>query len=135
MFSILTYLLYLFLPVAIDLVNGEDNEYFDILPFTNMIFTLNRKKIYHSDLGYFYIYVNKYSDIILYEQKVFYTKRLFDFHYRENMDENRKIIKAKLDSEYSSVIRSKKIKNEISKWDGYIDTISKRDDKINKILN
>ena len=128
------YLLYIFIPVIINAINGNDDGYYDILPFTNMFFSINRKKIYYSDLGYFYLSVNKNSDIIIYEQKIFYTKKLFMFDYIEDFDKNRQIIKNKLDRIYSSEIERRKVKSVISKWDGYIDTISKRDDKINKIL-
>ena len=33
------------------------------------------------------------------------------------------------------VIQKKELKDNLNKWDGYIDTQSKRDDKLNQLLN
>lgn len=101
------------------------------------------KTVHHSDLGKFIIYctLENYctlEKLYIYEQNYFYLRRISEF-YIDNLDidgiSNK--IKEILDKEYVMVKKINKSKNkidDIKKWDGYLDTIGKRDDKIDKLL-
>jgi hypothetical protein len=98
-----------------------------------MPFTLGRKKIYYSEIGYFYI---KFKDdkVYLFKQNSFKSKFLFSVNYTGDNEILRKNIKFQLDNYYKEDINAKNIKKNFKIWNGYIDKQSERDDKLNKIL-
>jgi len=99
--------------------------------------TLKRKKVYYSDLGYFYVSI-KDQNVYVYKQGYFMSHYLFEVWYDGDIELLRVEIKSQLDSLYSEELekaRSKKLKKDnLKAWDGYIDIVSKRDDKIKRLL-
>jgi hypothetical protein len=100
-------------------------------------FALGRKRVYYSDLGYFYISF-KNGEVNVYKQTPLMSHFLFNVSFGGDVDGLRVAIKNHLDDIYHrelEQIRNKReLKNSLKKWDGYIDLKSKRDDKLNQIL-
>jgi hypothetical protein len=100
----------------------------------------DRKWIYHSDLGY-YLCIITNSDIMLFEPHFLYMNQIYTNYNHGNVDIISNDIKATLDSRYKRQLEKirehkenrEKI-NKIKSWDGYLDTQSRRDNKIDKIL-
>lgn len=106
------------------------------------------KKVYHSELGYFVICLwpeietnyNKSTPLIrLYQQGWFRMTYLESFNVEP--DYLQESIKEFLDKKYSDVYRKKIAKDElnskiekIKKWDGFLDKVGARDEKINQLL-
>jgi len=95
--------------------------------------TLFRKKIYYSDLGYFWIRQSG-NLIIVSKQSWFFTKALFTVYNNGDIESIKNSIKKKLEDIYKEELEEKRKKKLIQGWDGYIDIVSKRDDIINKII-
>lgn len=97
------------------------------------------KKVYHSELGYFIIQISE-GGIHLYQQGCFRLTHLKEF----TLDEPELLqerIKKYLDDKYQYQVRIKKENddlnskiNKVKEWDGFLDTIGKRDEKINQLL-
>jgi len=107
------------------------------IPFLFWPFTLRRKKIYYSDLGYFYISF-KNGEVNVYKQTPLMSHFLFNVSFGGDVDGLRVAIKNHLDDIYHRELEQmrnkRELKNSLKKWDGYIDIKSKRDDKLNQIL-
>lgn len=100
----------------------------------------NYKWVYHDELGYFFVSFEK-DEISIYDQGFFVSTELFRLGNTGNVKEISSKIKTKLDNLYSEkIIEEKKQKDlankieTLKKWDGYLDTKSRRDGKINEIL-
>lgn len=143
------FLLAWFLPILIGLVvfvmvfflgvviSGKDNlgwgDWFLTLPKHKSF-----KKVYHSNLGYFIIYIGD-DEIKLYQQGWFRLTHLSDFSIDPSYLQKR--IKEFLDEKYKEQVKKKKEedelnsrKNQIKEWDGFLDKVGKRDEKINQLL-
>ena len=100
-------------------------------------FALRRKRVYYSDLGYFYISF-KNGEVNVYKQTPLMSHFLFNVSFGGDVDGLRVAIKNHLDDIYHrelEAMRNKReLKNSLKKWDGYIDLKSKRDDKLDKLL-
>lgn len=139
-FILVTFMTYI--PISIvwiflfsTIINGELSNPGDDIPFFFSLFTLGRKKIYYSDLGYFYMSIKRDgSEISIHKQGIFMSHKLFELYYRDDVEGLRKLIKAHLDNIYREKLEEKRIKDELKQWDGYIDLESKRDDKLNQLL-
>ena len=63
---------------------------------------------------------------------------LFHVYFNGDVNRLRSDIKKHLDDIYSKELREKRhnkeLKDNLKKWDGYIDIKSKRDDKLDKLL-
>jgi energy-coupling factor transporter transmembrane protein EcfT len=103
-------------------------------------FTLfNRfKKVYHSNLGYFIIYLDEYG-VDLY--KIGWFRLIHLDKFTLNPTNLQKEIKDFLDREYQEVLKNQKEKEtiysrikEVQDWDGFLDKSESRDEKINKII-
>jgi hypothetical protein len=107
------------------------------IPFFFWPFKLRRKKIYYSDLGYFYISF-KDGEVNVYKQTPIISHFLFSVNFSGDLDILVADIKNHLDDIYHrelEAMRNKReLKNSLKKWDGYIDLKSKRDDKLDKLL-
>ena len=107
------------------------------IPFFFWPFALRRKKIYYSDLGYFYISF-KNGEVNVYKQTPLMSHFLFNVSFGGDVDGLRVAIKNHLDDIYHRELEQmrnkRELKNSLKKWDGYIDIKSKRDDKLNQIL-
>jgi hypothetical protein len=128
---ILTYLIYVLINIIYSLFSKKDP--FDNLLFIFALITLNRKQIYFSELGYFYIKQDN-NIVKVYKQTAFVSKYLFDVSYNGNLEPLKNDIKSSLKKLYSNELKKKTLENNLKNWDGYIDTQSKRDDKLNQLL-
>jgi hypothetical protein len=92
-----------------------------------------RKRIYYSELGYFYM--RKYKDkLVISKQSYFYSKKLFSINISDDLESIKKQIKLELELIYKAELEEKRKSDIIKNWDGYIDLVSKRDDTINRII-
>lgn len=96
--------------------------------------TRKMKKVYYSDLGYFYARYGS-DEVMIFRQDALALKHLFtcDYHNGDISSLN-KAIESNLKRIYAEELREKSKRNAFKKWDGYINTSSKRDDKLKKIL-
>lgn len=108
--------------------------------YRNYLFSINRVKlIYHSDYGNFVCIINKdSSEINIYNQKYFMLEKFDYVFFSGNIEDVTNRIKKIIEDEMlkrNSFKKQKDNKSDVlKKWDGYLDTAGKRDDKINKIL-
>lgn len=124
----------LFLFGLILMLAEKVDEPIDIITTLHGYLTLRSKKIYYSDLGYFWTIKIK-DKIIIYEQNLFYMKKIFSVYLGNgNIDELKKRIKDGLEEYYKEDLFEKRKKESYKNWDGYIDKKSQRDDKLNKLL-
>lgn len=110
------------------------------IPFM-WFFLAPTKRIVHSDMGYFWMHdfmteeENNRTDI--YEQGIFSTKSIFSAYIYDDLNFTINTIKGTLDEMYSKQIdlqRTKKKKEDMLKsWDGYLDPVARREDKLNDI--
>jgi hypothetical protein len=112
-----------------------------VLNYTKYLSKIKRmKSVYHSKLGRFICVSTKdYSEIYVYDMKFLKIRCLGSFYTNnKGTDYIGESIKSIIDDEYKERLKKQKIDDHINtmkKWDGYLDTVGKRDDKINKILN
>lgn len=96
--------------------------------------TTKQKKVYHSDLGYFYIeYDIKREKTTLYEQKIFTQVKISEIG---SIDPEyiSKRIKTILDNKYKEKLEEEHKKKKMETWDGFLDIQGKRDQKIDQII-
>lgn len=96
--------------------------------------TTKQKKVYHSDLGYFYIEYNiKKEKTTLYEQKIFTQVKISEI---DSVDPEfiSKKIKSILDDKYRTKLKAEQKRKKIETWDGFLDKVGKRDQKIDQII-
>lgn len=100
----------------------------------------DRKWIYHSDLGYYLCIITK-DKIRLFEPNFIYMKEIYNGYNHGGVDKISVDIKTSLDSRYRNILykiqedkEDRERINKIKSWDGYLDTQSRRDNKIDKIL-
>lgn len=109
-------------------------------PFYFSPFTLTYKKVYHSDLGVFYMETShsgsryKPGDIkiTVYAQHLFYSKELFEIEHDGNMDKSIQKIKDKLESIHKDILEVKRKLKTIEGWDGHFDKQSRRDHNLSE---
>lgn len=103
------------------------------------------RKVYHAELGYFILYIDPLSTgqiarISLFRQDTLRLKHLNDFSV-DKPEILKEKIKNFLDKEYQDLLKLKENEKitlskieKIKEWDGFLDVVSKRDEKINQIL-
>lgn len=103
------------------------------------------RKVYHAELGYFILYIDplstgQISKISLFKQDTLRLKHLNDFSV-DKPEILKEKIKKFLDKEYQDLLKLKENEKitlskieKIKEWDGFLDVVSKRDEKINQIL-
>ena len=137
-----TYLGYVVISIFWVLIYGMIKEGEPPIPTYNISFffwpfALRRKKIYYSDLGYFYISF-KNGEVNVYKQTPLMSHFLFNVSFGGDVDGLRVAIKNHLydiyHRELEQIRNKRELKNSLKKWDGYIDIKSKRDDKLDKLL-
>ena len=90
------------------------------------------KKVYHSQLGYFYIDCDfKKDESTLYEQTPFNLIEIDKIYGLDFLSEE---IKDILDKRYKDKIDYETKKNKVKNWDGFLDVEGKRDQKIDQII-
>jgi hypothetical protein len=100
----------------------------------------DRKWIYHSDLGYYLCVITK-DEIRLFEPNFIYMNEIYNGYNHGGVEKISVDIKSSLDNRYKKILRKiqedkedRERINKIKSWDGYLDTQSRRDNKIDKIL-
>lgn len=137
-------LLALLLTAVMALLGAMVNKFFEDSKLTiftafYLVSTQKRKRLYHSDMGEFemIIYSNDLEGDVV-RQGFLSCKTLFtvDLNNKHYMDS----IKRNLDERYKEEImelerirKNKQRVADIMNGDGYLDTVGKRDDKINKL--
>ena len=114
----------------IDVENFSNPSDFITPPFG--LFTLGFKKIYYSDLGYFWC-CKRGNYVTIYEQKLFSMIRISKVDYYGDIESLRFRIKSEIESIYEVKLRDRNISDNFKNWDGYIDKKSERDDKLEKL--
>lgn len=128
--SCIALLAHLFMGIFATRTGLDDN-----CTFLMGILTLGRKKIYYSDLGYFYTRMSGEGDyIIVSKQGILNSQKLFQVGYYGDIESLRFRIKEELDTIYAKEVAENKKKNDFKNWSGFIDKKSERDEKLNKIL-
>jgi len=94
--------------------------------------TFKFKRIYYSELGYFWTLKIK-DKIYVYKQGYFYLSLLFYFNIDDNINKTMNDIKTELDYIFREEIKIKKINDVYKDWNGFLDTQSERDGKLNDI--
>lgn len=98
------------------------------------ILLFDQKRIYYSDLGYFYM-SGKSDTLTIWKQGFFVSKKLFKVHYGGNIDDIRNTIKSELEKIYQREIFEIQKRKELKEWNGCVDKKSERDDKLNQLLS
>ena len=100
------------------------------------------KVIHHEYLGDFIIQIDnsRSREVILFKQDWFGFEHLNSFNLQDDPEVLAKNIKSTLDSLYSQQLYEDDIKNrfnqkvnKIMEWDGHLDTVTRRDDKLDKL--
>lgn len=99
------------------------------------------KIIHHEDLGEFIILIdNRREEVILFNQGWFGFEEINNFELISNTEVLSKRIKDVLDNEYSYMIKKQESKNNfnqkvenVMKWDGHLNNVTRRDDKLDKL--
>ena len=94
--------------------------------------TFRWKKIYYSELGYFWTIKIKDS-VYVYKQHSLYLKKLFDTSFYGDIELLRARIKKELEEIYAVELTKKRIQDTYKNWNGYIDLKSERDGKLNDL--
>jgi len=110
-----------------------------IFPMFWWMFTRQRKKTYHSKLGWFDLYIfRSVNKIFVFKQGFFHCLEIGEISL-DNYDVPN-AIKEMLDREYKSVLNEKYEREKqdelivkMKKWDGFLDTETRRDKKINDL--
>lgn len=110
------------------------SEYLSDDHLFSFIFPKLPKTVYH-DKGLFYIRVTKYStmsQVTLYEDKLFYLKKIDRYYDCTDIEELKKKIQSTLEKRYVSKVDSKKF----DEWDGNVYTSKSiaREEKLKKII-
>ena len=98
------------------------------------ILLFNQKRIYYSDLGFFYM-SGKSNRLTIWKQGFFHSEKLFEVHYGGDIEYIRTQIKSELEKIFQDEIFENQRRKTLKDWNGCIDKKSERDDKLNKILN
>ncbi len=119
--------------ISLFLMGNKIKEPTDLI-FTNLGFlTFRFKRIYYSDLGYFWCWRKSDNKVIVYKQSYFYMKKLFNIRYNGDTDVLGIRIKDELEEIYTEELKKKRESDSFKNWNGYIDTVSERDGKLNDL--
>lgn len=113
---------------------GKLPDIFDFHFFFSGLYTMKFKRIYYSELGYFYI-LKIDDEVKIFEQNYIYMERIGTVHYYGDIEDLKASIKRELESHYKEYIERKEKSDKLKNWSGNLDIQSERDDRINKILN
>ena len=115
----------------------------DSIIFYYFFMSLKKSKVVHHEyLGDFIIQIDnsKSREVMLFKQDWFGFENLNSFDLQDDPEVLAKNIKIKLDSLYSQKLYEDDIKNrfnqkvnKIMEWDGHLDTVTRRDDKLDKL--
>jgi hypothetical protein len=115
----------------------------DSIIFYHFFMSLKKSKVIHHEyLGDFIIQIDnsRSREVILFKQDWFGFEHLNSFNLQDDPEVLAKNIKSTLDSLYSQQLYEDDIKNrfnqkvnKIMEWDGHLDTVTIRDDKLDKL--
>lgn len=126
---------HLFGSLIINTLTGDPLPDFDeYCIFLLGVLLFRQKRIYYSDLGYFYISI-KVNSVSVWKQGLLSSRELFKVYYDGNLDDLKDKIKYDLEKIYKKELEEKRRIKTLKDWNGNIDKKSDRDDKLNKILN
>ena len=115
------------------LVASFSNDYCPI----SFWFWSSDKRIYHNGFGTLFsgtpVKHDKVEWIHIYKQRWLYQVEIAKVEYTDNLHTLVIRTKSKLDDIYQKENAEKNKKTAFEEWDGYLDTQSKRDDKLNKL--
>ena len=103
-------------------------------PIIRYLETRCSKKIYH-EMGEFWLYMERQESgtyrVVLSEQGYLYDKIIeYGCPYSMSPESLSTWCKDKIDTKYESELKERRMMEEIDKWDGAVDQISKRDKKL-----
>jgi len=113
---------------------GRLPDIFDFHFFFSGLYTMKFKRIYYSELGYFYI-LKIDDEVKIFEQNYLYMEKIASVHYYGDIEDLKESIKRELESHYKEYIERKEKSDKLKNWSGNNKIKSERDDRINKILN
>lgn len=113
---------------------GRLPDIFDFHFFFSGLYTMKFKRIYYSELGYFYIDESD-DEVKIFEQNYLYMERIGTVNYYGDIEDLKASIKRKLEDHYKEDMEKKEKSDKLKNWSGNLDIQSERDDRINKILN
>lgn len=93
----------------------------------------NQKRIYYSDLGYFYM--SGKSKLTIWKQGYFVSHRLFNVYYGGDIEAVRQEIKSELERIFQRELEENQRRKLLKDWNGNLDRKSERDDKLNQLLS
>ena len=98
--------------------------------------TFGFKRVYYSDLGYFWIRKSG-RKVHLYEQKLFVMNKIGEAFWGNDVESLKSQIKKELEEIYKEKLEQKRQKDWEKKiwqnWDGSVDKKSERDNKLNEL--
>lgn len=108
----------------------------DVITFPFGFLTFGFKRIYYSDLGYFWIRKSG-RKVYLYEQNLFVMYKIGEAWWGNDVERLKSEIKNKLEEIYKEKLEQKRQKDWEKKiwkeWDGSVDKKSERDNKLNEL--
>ena len=136
--SLLSYILSYGLLIMLE--DKIDSRGFSSFIFSLLFISRRNKFVYHNELGYFTCIIFK-GRISVHYQGLFYMRDIVDIENKGKKEFIALKIKLELDSQYKHKInREMERQNElyqleeISKWDGFLDKESRRDQKIKRLI-
>lgn len=93
----------------------------------------NQKRIYYSDLGYFYM--SGKSRLTIWKQGYFVSHKLFHVYYGGDIEAVRQAIKVELETRFQRELEENQRRKLLKDWNGNLDKKSDRDDKLNQLLS
>lgn len=99
--------------------------------------TFGFKRVYYSDLGYFWIRKSSSGQVHLYEQKLFAMYKIGEAWWGNDIESLKSEIKKELEETYKEKLEQKRQRDWEKKiwkdWDGSVDKKSERDNKLNEL--
>lgn len=140
LFGILLYCIYALMTLVVTFISlhrgtTEGNVGDVIIPPFGFL-TFRFKRVYYSDLGYFWIRKNDRL-VHLYDQKLFAMYKIGEVYWDGNIEHLKLEIKKELEEIYKvqlSLKRKRDLDKKLwSEWDGSVDKKSERDNKLNEL--
>ena len=141
--SLIALLVLVVIQVILYLLSHWHREIMDSIIFYYFFISLRKSKVvHHEHLGDFIIQIDnsRSKEVMLFKQDWFGFEHLDSFDLQEDPEVLAKNIKSTLDSLYSQQLYEDDIKNrfnqkvnKIMEWDGHLDTVTRRDDKLDKL--
>lgn len=141
-FGIILYCLYALMTLVVTFISlhrgtTEGNVGDVIIPPFGFL-TFGFKRVYYSDLGYFWIRKNENDrHVYLYDQKLFAMCKIGEVYWDGNIEHLKLEIKKELEEIYKvqlSLKRKRDLDKKLwSEWDGSVDKKSERDNKLNEL--